>query len=85
MQRHTKKEVTLNESDAEMPVRGASKYPVVVLPSNKQPVVVAAVVNPSNFYVQLADQKADLAELMTSLVTTYNSLDSNKLMLIDTK
>ena len=64
---------SLNESDTEMPVRGASKYPEVILPSNEQPGFVTAVVNP--FYVQLTEQEADLIELMISLAATYNSPD----------
>ena len=68
-----KTEVTLNDSDTEMPIRGVSKYPEVVLLSNEQPGGGAAVVNPGNFYVQLAEQEADLAELMTSLAATFNS------------
>ena len=51
----------------------ASTYPEVILPSKEQPGFVAAVVNPGDFYVQLAEQKAGLTELMTSLAATYNS------------
>ncbi|KAI0238180.1 hypothetical protein LSAT2_011182 [Lamellibrachia satsuma] len=57
----------------------------VVLPSNEQPGLVRTVVNPSDVDVQLAEQKADLAELMTSLAATYNSPHSDTLVLVDTK
>ena len=55
------------------------------MPSNEQPGFVAAVVNPGGFYIQLAEQEADLAELMTSLAATCNSPDSDKLVLVDPK
>ncbi|KAI0224457.1 hypothetical protein LSAT2_024525, partial [Lamellibrachia satsuma] len=50
-----KTEVTFNESDTYMPVLSASKYPEVVLPTNEQPRFVAAVVDPGDYYVQLAE------------------------------
>ena len=78
----TKTEVTLNESDTE--IIGASKYLQVVLPSNEQPGFIAAVFNPG-FYIQLAEQKADLTELMTSFAATYNSPDSDKLICLFTQ
>ena len=81
----TKTEVTLNESDTKMPVCGVSKYPDVILPSNKHPAFVAAVVNLDDFYVQLAEQEADLAELITSLSAKYNSPVSDRLVLVDPK
>ena len=76
-------QVILNESDTEMPVHG--EIPGGVLPSNEQPGLVGTVVNPGDVDVQLAEQKADLAELMTSLAATYNSPHSDTLVLVDTK
>ena len=34
---NTKTEITLNESDSEMPIHAASKYPAVVWPLNEVP------------------------------------------------
>ena len=71
-------EVVSNPGPFDKPVRSASKYPEVVLPTNEQPRF-------GDYYVQLAEQKAELAELMISHAATYNSPDSDKFVLVDQK
>lgn len=55
----------------------------MVFPPSKQLGFVAAVINPGNW--QLAEQEADLAELMTALAATYYNPNTEKLVFVDQK
>lgn len=71
------------ESEKELPVSNASGYHGVVLPLDEQAGFVTAVINPGDFYIQLAEQEAGLAELTISLAATYDIPDSDGLALLD--